>query len=135
MKKFKVSQEKLEGLKKLSPSELFQVWGEWLEFPKERLDHIEQDEISITIVDRGINEGSYNCDGTTMFYATPSIKEVKKELGFTNEDIASLFQMSKPVFENSSAKERYEDAVCSLYAFAKKRWGEKNNKITSSDSD
>lgn len=81
IKKFKVSQGKLEELKKLSTYELFQVWGEWLEFPEERLDHIEQDENSIIVIDRGINDGSYNYDGTTMFYATPMIKEVKKELG------------------------------------------------------
>lgn len=129
MKRFKVSKEKLEGLKKLSPSELFQIWGEWLEFPEERLDHIEQDEMSISIIDRGINEGSSTHDGSTMFYATPSIKELKKELELTNADLAGFFGMNQFVYANSSAKERYEDAMCSLYTFAKSKAGrEKENK-------
>ena len=43
------------------------------------------------------------------------IKQLKKELGLTNADIAELFDMKPIVYANSTAKPRYENALCRLY--------------------
>ena len=43
------------------------------------------------------------------------IKQLKKELGLSNKDIAEFFGMSYNTYANSSAKERYEKALCRLY--------------------
>lgn len=51
------------------------------------------------------------------------IKQIKKELNLTNEDIAGFFGLTKMAYANSSAKERYEAALCSFYAFCKKASG------------
>lgn len=61
------------------------------------------------------------------------IKELKKETGLTQKHIAQFFNMTYGAFANSSAKERYENALCRFYSFL--REGEKNNKITSTDLD
>lgn len=45
-----------------------------------------------------------------------SINELKKELGLSNKDIADFFGMSYNAYANSSAKERYENALCRFYA-------------------
>lgn len=45
------------------------------------------------------------------------IKELKKELGLTQKDIAQFFNMTYGAFANSSAKERYENALCKFYSF------------------
>lgn len=50
-----------------------------------------------------------------------TIKELKKELGISNADIAELFDLSKSSFQNSSAKQRYENALCKFYAFVKSK--------------
>lgn len=44
-----------------------------------------------------------------------TIKKLKKELGLTNKDIAEFFDMSYMAYANSSAKKRYEDALCKFY--------------------
>lgn len=44
-----------------------------------------------------------------------TIKELKKELGLSQKDLAQFFGMSYDAFANSSAKERYETALCRFY--------------------
>jgi hypothetical protein len=44
-----------------------------------------------------------------------TINELKKELGLTNTDIAGLFDLSPIAYANSSAKVRYETALCKFY--------------------
>jgi len=56
------------------------------------------------------------------------IRELKKELGITNKDISKFFGLTLDGYQNSSAKKRYENALCTFYAFAKSKWGEKNKK-------
>lgn len=46
-----------------------------------------------------------------------TIKELKKETGLTQKDIAQFFNMTYGAFANSSAKERYENALCNFYSF------------------
>ena len=43
------------------------------------------------------------------------IKTLKKELGISNQDIADMFDMSYNAYANSSAKQRYETALCRFY--------------------
>ena len=50
------------------------------------------------------------------------IEQVKKELGLTNTEIAGFFNMTSGAYANSSAKKRYEDALCKFYAFAKSKF-------------
>lgn len=58
-----------------------------------------------------------------------TINELKKELGLTNTDLAGFFGLSPIAYANSSAKKRYEAAICAFYAFCKKASGEeKENK-------
>lgn len=58
-----------------------------------------------------------------------TIQELKKELGISNKDIAGFFDMTYFAYANSTAKKRYEDALCRFYAFCKKASGdEKENK-------
>lgn len=47
------------------------------------------------------------------------IQELKKELGISNKEIAEFFGLTPIVYANSSAKKRYEAALCSFYAFVK----------------
>ncbi len=54
-----------------------------------------------------------------------TIEELKKELGLSQKDLAQLFDMTYGAFANSSAKDRYENALCSFYEVAKKAWEEK----------
>tara|TARA_R110002020_G_scaffold381726_1_gene592589 strand:+ start:229 stop:399 length:171 start_codon:yes stop_codon:yes gene_type:complete len=44
-----------------------------------------------------------------------NIKQLKKELGLSNKEIAEFFGMSYNAYANSSAKERYEDVLCRFY--------------------
>lgn len=62
-----------------------------------------------------------------------NIQELKKELKLSNKDIAEFFNMTYGAFANSSAKQRYETAICKFYSFL--REGEKNNKITPTELD
>ena len=62
------------------------------------------------------------------------IQELKKELGISNKDIAGFFDMEYFAYSNSTAKKRYEEALCSFYAFCKKAsWEEKENKNCTDD--
>ena len=45
-----------------------------------------------------------------------NIKQLKKELRLSNKEIAEFFEMKPSVYANSSAKKRYESALCRLYA-------------------
>jgi len=47
------------------------------------------------------------------------IEELKKELRITNDDIAKFFDLTPMAYANSSAKKRYEQAICRFYAFVK----------------
>lgn len=44
-----------------------------------------------------------------------TIKEIKKDLGLSQKDLAKLFNMSYGAYANSSAKQRYENALCRFY--------------------
>lgn len=44
-----------------------------------------------------------------------NIKQLKKELGLSNKDISEFFEMSYNTYANSSAKKRYENALCRFY--------------------
>jgi hypothetical protein len=57
-----------------------------------------------------------------------NIKKLKKELGLNNSDLAECFGMTYGAFANSSAKERYETALCNFYLLAKKSFEEKKTK-------
>ena len=50
-----------------------------------------------------------------------TIKELKKELGLSNKDIAEFFGLKETTYANSSAKKRYEAALCNFYAFVKSK--------------
>jgi len=50
-----------------------------------------------------------------------TINELKKELGLTNTDIAEFFDLSPISYANSSAKVRYESALCKFYKKIKKK--------------
>jgi multidrug efflux pump subunit AcrB len=62
-------------------------------------------------------------------------KELKKELGLKNKDIAEFFGLSRLGYANSSAKSRYESALCQFYAFCKKASGEENKNTSDTLSD
>jgi hypothetical protein len=49
------------------------------------------------------------------------INELKKELGLTNADIAGFFGLSPMAYANSSAKKRYEEALCRFYEYVVER--------------
>lgn len=50
-----------------------------------------------------------------------TINELKKELGLTNTEIAEFFDLSPIAYANSSAKVRYETALCRFYAKVKEK--------------
>lgn len=50
-----------------------------------------------------------------------TIKELKKELGLKDKDIAGFFGLTPMGYANSSAKKRYEDALCAFYVFLRDR--------------
>ena len=55
------------------------------------------------------------------YYLAMNIKELKKELGISNKDIAELFGLSVSVYANSTAKKRYENALIKFYKIMKKK--------------
>jgi hypothetical protein len=61
-----------------------------------------------------------------------NINDLKKELGISNKDIAEFFGLTPGAYANSSAKKRYEDALCNFYAFVKSKAGGKNIKTDNS---
>ncbi|HSH50149.1 MAG TPA: helix-turn-helix transcriptional regulator [Bacteroidales bacterium] len=50
-----------------------------------------------------------------------TIKQLRKELGLSAKDVAELFSMSYSSFANSTARKRYETALCRLYEKAKEK--------------
>jgi len=52
-----------------------------------------------------------------------NINELKKELAISNADIAEFFGLTPAGYANSSAKKRYENALCKFYAFVKSKAG------------
>lgn len=65
-----------------------------------------------------------------------NIKELKKELDLSNSDIAKFFGLTTMGYANSSAKDRYDTALCYFYAFVKKHSAEaeKENKTTTGNN-
>lgn len=61
------------------------------------------------------------------------IKQLKKETGLSQKDIAQFFNMTYGAFANSSAKQRYEIALCKFYSFL--REGEKMKNQDTADVD
>lgn len=49
-----------------------------------------------------------------------NIKQLKKELGLSQKDLAEFFDMNYSSFANSTAKKRYEQALCGFYDHVKK---------------
>ncbi len=47
------------------------------------------------------------------------IKQLKKELGLSNRDIAEFFDMNSSSYANSTAKKRYENALCKFLEHVK----------------
>lgn len=54
------------------------------------------------------------------------IKQLKKELGLNNNKIALFFDLSYTSFANSTAKSRYENALCKFYEFLKEHERKEN---------
>lgn len=54
------------------------------------------------------------------------IKQLKKELSLTNANIAEFFGLIPISYANSSAKKRYENALCNFYDFVKRNAIEQN---------
>ena len=50
-----------------------------------------------------------------------TINELKKELNLTNTDIAEFFDLSPIAYANSSAKVRYEAALCRFFEVVKEK--------------
>ena len=63
-----------------------------------------------------------------------NIKELKRELNISNADIAEFFNMTYGAYANSTAKERYENALLSFYKLAKKGWEKNKRKNLISDN-
>ena len=49
-----------------------------------------------------------------------NIKQLKKELQLSNTKIAVIFDLTPMAFANSTAKKRYEQALCRFYEYVKK---------------
>ena len=54
------------------------------------------------------------------------IKQLKKELQLSNNKIAEFFDLAPTSFANSTAKNRYETALCKFYEFVKKHEPKEN---------
>lgn len=50
-----------------------------------------------------------------------NINQLKKELSLNNKDIADMFGMTYMAYSNSSAKSRYETALCRFYEKTKSK--------------
>lgn len=61
------------------------------------------------------------------------ITELKKELNISNKEIAEFFDLKPIVFANSTAKKRYENALCKFYTFVKSNEGGKNKKLQNAE--
>ena len=47
------------------------------------------------------------------------IKQLKNELELSNKQIAEFFGMNVSSYSNSSAKKRYENALCEFFEYTK----------------
>lgn len=54
------------------------------------------------------------------------IKQLKKELGLDNSKLAFFFDLKPASFANSTAKSRYENALCKFYEFVRKHERKEN---------
>lgn len=63
-----------------------------------------------------------------------TIKELKQELNLSNADLAKCFNMTYGAYANSTAKERYENALLNFYKLAKKGWKKNKTKNLISDN-
>jgi len=61
------------------------------------------------------------------------IKQVKKELGLKDKDIAEMFGMSRMSYANSSAKKRYETALCRFYSRVTEAQAKEKKSVTVND--
>ena len=50
------------------------------------------------------------------------IKQLKKELGLTNADLAKFFGLKERAYYYSSARKRYEESFIKIYEFLKVEW-------------
>jgi len=50
-----------------------------------------------------------------------TIKQLKKELGLTDKQIAEFFGLNESSYRNSTAKSRYEQSLIRFYNFANKQ--------------
>ena len=48
-----------------------------------------------------------------------TIKQLKRELGLSNKDLAELFGLTYNAYASSSAKKRYEEALIKFYEIIK----------------
>jgi isopentenyldiphosphate isomerase len=69
-----------------------------------------------------------------------NINDLKTELGISNKEIAEFFGFKNTIsYLNSSAKKRYENALCEFYVFVKGKAGrqniETNNDTENSDTE
>jgi hypothetical protein len=55
------------------------------------------------------------------------IQQLKKELKLSNKQIAEFFSLSLDSYQNSSARKRYENALCEIYEVFKKKGKEKKD--------
>lgn len=62
-----------------------------------------------------------------------NIKELKKELGLKDKDLAEFFDMSRMSYANSSAKKRYETALCRFYLRITRAQAKEKKSITAKD--
>ena len=58
------------------------------------------------------------------------IKQLKKELGLTNADIAKFFGLKEKAYYYSSARKRYEESIIRIYEFLKRKGEKKKNQDT-----
>lgn len=63
-----------------------------------------------------------------------TIKDLKRELNISNADLAKCFNMTYGAYANSTAKERYENALLSFYKLVKKWWEKNKTKNLISDN-
>lgn len=54
------------------------------------------------------------------------IKQLKKELHLSNTKIAEFFDLNPTSFANSTAKSRYENALCRFWKYAKEHERKEN---------
>ena len=63
-----------------------------------------------------------------------TIKQLKKELGLSAKDVAEFFDMTYSSFSNSTARKRYEQALCRFYEKVKEAGVKKEKDVEQVDS-